>query len=105
MPEIDAIIHQPARLRIMAALMSVAHDERVDFSYLKTLLGITDGNLGAHLAKLEEAGYIAMEKVFVARKPRTFLAATEKGKGAFREHVAALQAIVDASKPPKNNDE
>ncbi len=99
MADIDAIIHQPVRLRIMAALMSLTRGERIDFTYLKSLLSITDGNLGAHLLKLEEAGYIAVEKTFVARKPRTFLAATDKGKVAFRDHVAALQAIVDASKP------
>ena len=99
MANIDAIIHQPVRLRIMAALMSLAIDKRVDFSYLKELLATTDGNLGAHLLKLEEAGYIEIEKTFVARKPRTFIIATHRGKAAFRDHVAALQAIVDLSKP------
>lgn len=94
MPELDAIIHQPARLQIMAALCSLRSREQVDFSYLKTKLGLTDGNLGAHLLTLEEAGYLAVEKTFVARRPKTFLAATAAGRKAFAAHVAALQAIL-----------
>lgn len=94
MADIDAVIHQPVRLRIMAALVSLTTDERLDFSYLKSLLSLTDGNLGAHLLKLEEAGYIGVDKTFVARKPRTFIWATDRGKAAFADHVAALQAIV-----------
>lgn len=100
MNDVDSVIHQPVRLRIMAALMSLSNEERIDFSYLKSLLSVTDGNLGAHLLKLEDAGYIAVDKIFVSRKPRTFVTVTDKGKAAFRAHVAALQAIVDSSKPP-----
>ncbi len=96
MPNLDGVIHQPVRLRIMAALMAVGAEDRVDFTYLRDLLKTTDGNLGAHLVKLEEAGYIEVEKVFVARKPRTHLAVTDKGRVAFRQHVAALKAILDA---------
>ena len=57
MSTLNEIIHQPVRLRIMAALGGLAHREQVDFSYLKEKLGLTDGNLGAHLRALEEAGY------------------------------------------------
>jgi len=98
MANINELIHQPVRLQIMAALVSLDPEDQVDFTYLRNLLDLTDGNLGAHLAKLENAGYIKLEKTFVARKPRTFIAATAKGRGAFEEHVEALKAIVNTNK-------
>ncbi|MHC4927889.1 MAG: transcriptional regulator, partial [Planctomycetota bacterium] len=58
----------------------------------------TDGNLGAHLSKLEEAGYIKIEKVFVAKKPKTYISLSGKGRDALTEHIAALQQIVKAIK-------
>jgi DNA-binding MarR family transcriptional regulator len=94
MPELNETIHQPVRLRVMAALVTLAPADEVDFTYLRDLLDVTDGNLGAHLRKLEEAGYIAVNKTFVARKPRTFVAATAAGRQVFQEHVAALEAIL-----------
>ncbi|MCU0522770.1 MAG: transcriptional regulator [Anaerolineae bacterium] len=94
MPELNETIHQPVRLRIMAALVTLSADEEVDFTYLRELLNVTDGNLGAHLRKLEEAGYIAVNKTFVERKPRTYVSATAAGRGVFREHVAALETIL-----------
>ena len=98
MPEIDTIIHQPARLKIMASLMSLEPGEQVDFVYLRKILKLTDGNLGAHLTKLENAGYIKIEKTFIARKPRTFINATGKGRDAFQDHIAALEAIIHGKK-------
>jgi DNA-binding MarR family transcriptional regulator len=94
MDELDPIIHQPARLQIMSALSQLKANDRVDFTYLKDNLGLTDGNLGAHLATLEAKGYIALEKEFVARRPKTFVAATAAGRDAFTRHVAALQSIL-----------
>ncbi len=94
MPELNEIIHQPVRLRIMAALVTLESDSEVDFTYLRELLDVTDGNLGAHLRKLEEAGYIATNKMFVDRKPRTFVSVTPAGRKVFDEHVAALEAIL-----------
>ncbi len=94
MPELNEIIHQPVRLRIMAALVSLEPGNEVDFSYLRDLLEVTDGNLGAHLRKLEEAGYIAVNKTFIDRKPRTFVGVTDTGRRVFQEHVAALEAIL-----------
>ena len=96
MPELNETIHQPIRLRIMAALVTLAPDEELDFSTLRKLLDVTDGNLGAHLRKLEEAGYIAVTKVFVERKPRTYVAITSSGRKVFNQHVAALQAILNS---------
>ena len=95
MAQLDSIIHQPVRLRIMSSLMVL---EQVEFTYLRDLLKVTDGNLGAHLAKLEEAGYIRIDKTFVARKPRTFVSATGKGRDAFEVHITALKEIVEGPK-------
>jgi DNA-binding MarR family transcriptional regulator len=94
MDSLDAIIHQPARLQIMAALCQLRATDKVDFAFLKKSLGLTDGNLGAHLATLEEKGYIEMDKAFVSRRPKTFVSATAPGRRAFATHVAALQAIL-----------
>jgi DNA-binding MarR family transcriptional regulator len=94
MAELNETIHQPVRLRIMAALVTLEAGNEVEFTYLRDLLQVTDGNLGAHLRRLEEAGYIAVNKTFVARKPRTFVAVTAVGRQVFQEHVAALEAIL-----------
>src|SRR5437762_3136590 len=94
MAELDDLIHQPVRLRIMAALCSLEPREQVDFSYLKDKLNLTDGNLGAHLRALEDAAYIAVEKTFVERRPKTFVATSAAGRKAFAAHVAALQSIL-----------
>ncbi len=96
MAKLNELIHQPVRLRIMAALISVEDDAQLEFTYLRDLLKLTDGNLGAHLRKLEEAGYVQLIKTFVARKPRTYVVVTSQGQRAFEEHVAALEAIVHA---------
>ncbi|MGH7977132.1 MAG: transcriptional regulator, partial [Limisphaerales bacterium] len=71
MAELNFTIHQPARLQIMASLMALESGAQMDFSSLGKLLKLTDGNLGAHLQTLEEAGYVKIEKKFVERKPRT----------------------------------
>ena len=94
MAELNETIHQPVRLRIMAALVALNPGDEVDFTYLRGLLDVTDGNLGAHLRKLEEAGYIAVNKTFVERKPRTYVSATAEGRKVFKEHVAALESIL-----------
>ncbi len=94
MAELNETIHQPVRLRIMAALVTLETNNEVEFTYLRHLLGVTDGNLGAHLRKLEEAGYITVNKVFVDRKPRTYISATSQGRIAFQEHVAVLESIL-----------
>jgi DNA-binding MarR family transcriptional regulator len=94
MSALNETIHQPVRLRIMATLVALEPAVEVDFSYLRDLLEVTDGNLGAHLRKLEEAGYIAINKTFVDRKPRTFVAVTAAGRKVFRNHVAALELIL-----------
>jgi DNA-binding MarR family transcriptional regulator len=94
MSTLNETIHQTVRLRIMAALVTLKTDEEVDFTYLRKLLDVSDGNLGAHLRKLEEAGYIVVQKVFEERKPHTYIAASPDGRKVFQEHVEALEAIL-----------
>jgi DNA-binding MarR family transcriptional regulator len=94
MAELDEIIHQPVRLRLMAALVAIRTGESADFTFLRDMLGVTDGNLGAHLRRLEDAGYIEQIKKFVDRKPRTYISATERGRKVFRSQVAALEEIL-----------
>ena len=98
MAKLDNIIHQPFRLQIMSALVALDPGEQVDFVYLRKILNLTDGNLGAHLARLEGAGYIRIEKTFISRKPRTFINVTGKGRDAFDEHTAALKKIIGGPK-------
>jgi DNA-binding MarR family transcriptional regulator len=94
MDDYDKVIHQPIRLQIMAALTSLEEDEQLNFVDLRLLVKATDGNLGAHLQKLEEAEYIKTEKAFVDRKPRTWVRATSEGTRAYQQHVQFLRNIV-----------
>ncbi len=96
MSEGNPIIHQATRLKIMASLNKLGADAALDFTGLKTILDTTDGNLGTHLDALDKAGYIAVEKSFEGRKPRTRVKATPAGRRAFVEHVAYLRNIIDS---------
>ena len=98
MPDLDPVIHQPVRLRIMASLAALHETESAEFTFLRELLGLTDGNLGAHVRKLEDEGYLQVEKTFVQRKPRTFIALSDKGRKAFKGHIAALEAILGSKR-------
>ena len=95
MAELNEIIHQTVRLRIMAALVALDRNDEIDFTALRELLDVTDGNLGAHLHKLEEADYINVNKTYVDRKPRTYVSVNTKGRKVFQEHVEALQSIIN----------
>lgn len=92
---IDEVIHQRTRLAIMATLAGV---ERMDFNDLKAQLGLTDGNLSAHLASLAKAGYVNISKSFRGRKPRTALSQTAKGRKALTNYVDLLKGILDKAK-------
>lgn len=96
MAELDEIIHQPLRLRIMAALNVLPVGTGLEFSRLKKLTGATDGNLGAHIETLARAGYVAVTKAFLGKKPQTTVTATPAGRGAFTRHVASLRQIIEA---------
>jgi len=96
MPELDDIIHQPLRLRIMAALQALPVGEGLEFARLKKLTGATDGNLGAHIETLSKVGYVAVDKSFVGKRPQTRVTATATGRGAFARHVASLREIIES---------
>jgi len=87
---LDRLIHQPTRLAIMAVLYSC---EGADFIYLKNTTGLTKGNLSSHLSKLEEAGYIEIEKSFKGKFPHTTCRLTEQGRKAFAEYWAKWQGL------------
>lgn len=90
----DQIIHQPIRLKIMAALKALPANEKLEFVRLKALVGATEGNLGAHITTLEGAGYIDVEKDFADKRPRTRIALTTAGRRAFEDYTAYLREII-----------
>ena len=90
----DEIIHQSLRLKIMAALHAEPKGEALEFSRLKAIVQATDGNLGSHLTTLEKAGYVAIAKDFVGKKPRTRVAITAEGSSAFRKHFDYLRDVL-----------
>lgn len=92
----DEIIHQSTRLRIAATLNALPNGELMEFGKLKSILGATDGNMATHLAALEKAGYIAVEKDFVGKKPRTRVSLTRVGRKAFERHVAYLKDLLES---------
>ncbi len=96
MGSLNELIHQPARLRIMAILAAISPERQATFGFLKATCELTDGNLGAHLRRLEEAGYVTIVKTFVRQKPQTYVEITAAGRRAFEEHRAALQAILQS---------
>lgn len=90
--DIDQTIHAPTRLKILAVLRVV---ERADFTYILNQTGLTRGNLSANLRKLEEAGYVRIEKTFVERIPRTLVSLTAEGQKAIQEYRENMQLILD----------
>jgi len=88
--EIDRLVHEPARLAVMSLLYVV---ESADFIFLMNQTGLTWGNLSAHMTKLEEAGYIEVEKTFKAKRPNTSLRLTEKGREAFRGYALQMKQV------------
>ncbi len=92
---IDEVIHGRVRLGIMAFLSGAV---TADFNTLKARLQATDGNLSAHLRKLEDAGYVAVAKSFVDRKPLTTLTLTDAGRQAFTTYLDAIGKLVDGQR-------
>ena len=91
LPELNPIIHGKLRLALLSLLVGI---EEADFTWLRQKTGSTDGNLGAQMIKLEEAGYVSMEKRFVGRKPQTIYRITASGRTALSEYVQALKQIL-----------
>jgi DNA-binding PadR family transcriptional regulator len=94
LPELNPVIHGKLRLALLSLLSTV---EEAEFTWLRGKTGSSDGNLGAQLLKLEEAGYVAVEKKFVLRKPQTLYRMTEPGRQALTEYVQALKKLLGSA--------
>ena len=90
---LDTTVHGPIRLGVMTALQI---DGPLDFTTLKKRLNITDGALGLHLRKLEDAGYITCRKAFVGRRPRSTYRITPRGHKALADYLNTIQRVIDA---------
>ena len=90
--DIDRTVHAPARLMILAFLSAV---DSADFTFLLNQTGLTRGNLSSHLQKLEEAGYISVQKEFVDRIPRTLIRLTDEGREAIQTYRETMRQVVD----------
>jgi DNA-binding MarR family transcriptional regulator len=94
MEQPDNLIHQPVRLKIMAALKALPLPESIEFVRLRKIVDATEGNLGSHIQTLEQASYIAVEKDFADNKPRTRIKLTKQGRRAFEDYVAYLKDLI-----------
>ena len=90
--EIDKIIHEPARLKIIAKLYVV---ERADFLFIMRQTGLTQDNVSGHLNKLENAGYVEIVKGFLGKRPQTMISLTKKGRESFREYMKNMREMFD----------
>jgi DNA-binding PadR family transcriptional regulator len=94
LPELNPVVHGKLRLALLSLLTGV---DEAEFTWLRAKTGSTDGNLGAQLMKLEEAGYVAVEKKFVQRKPQSLYRITETGREALADYVRALKRLLGAA--------
>ncbi|MCK4817871.1 transcriptional regulator [bacterium] len=90
--DIDKLIHEPARLKLLAQLYVV---ESADFLFLMRQTGLTQGNVSGHLTKLESAEYIEIEKGYAGKRPQTIISLTKKGRRAFKKYVQSMQQVFD----------
>ena len=90
--ELDKLIHEPARLAVMALLYVL---ESADFTFLMNQMGLSWGNLSTHLTRLEEAGYIEVEKSFKGKRPNTHLRLTPAGRQAFQDYRDSMTRMLD----------
>jgi DNA-binding HxlR family transcriptional regulator len=91
LPELNPVVHGRLRLALLSLLCGV---EEAEFTWLRAKTEATDGNLGAQLLKLEEAGYVAVKKKFVLRKPQTLYRITKSGRQALSDYVQALKQLL-----------
>ncbi|GII01255.1 winged helix-turn-helix domain-containing protein [Planobispora takensis] len=92
--DLDEVIHAPVRLSIMAALAAA---ERAEFRFLRDTIEVSDSLLSKHIITLEDAGYVEVEKVFVGKRPRTWLSLTDDGRRAFDDYVSVLKRLTEGS--------
>jgi DNA-binding MarR family transcriptional regulator len=90
--EIDKLIHEPARLKIIAQLYVV---ESADFLFLMRQTGLSQGNVSGHLSKLEDAAYVEIEKGYIGKRPQTMISLTKKGREMFKEYVKNMREFFD----------
>jgi DNA-binding MarR family transcriptional regulator len=95
MDQPDNLIHQPVRLKIMAALKALPATEQIEFVRLRKIVDATEGNLGGHIQTLEQAGYVAVEKDFSENRPRTRVRLSKQGRRAFEDYVAYLRLLIE----------
>jgi DNA-binding MarR family transcriptional regulator len=93
--DIDPLIHAPIRLAVLTILATV---KNANFSFIKESVKTTDGNLSTHLTKLEEAGYIIIEKTYKGKKPQTICSISDQGREAFRKYIENLENIINKHK-------
>jgi len=89
--QLDDFIHSRIRLAIMSLLVSI---EEAEFTFVRDKVNATDGNLGMHLKKLEDVGYVSVKKEFIHRKPSSSYRLTPKGRRAFELYVARLDQMI-----------
>lgn len=94
LPELDKVVHEPARLKILAYLSAV---KSADFVFLLSRTGLTYGNLSSHMSKLEEAGYIEVEKEIKDKRPHTMLSITDAGRTAFENYRQNILVLLGES--------
>ncbi|MFM6849950.1 MAG: winged helix-turn-helix domain-containing protein [Terrabacter sp.] len=97
---LNDVVHQKARLGILAVL---AETERADFTYLKSMLDLTDGNLGRHIEVLAGSGLVHVEKGYAGKRPRTWVTITRAGRHALAEEMTAIRELLrrfESSEPP-----
>ena len=92
---LDEVVHGRVRLGVMAFLSTAGEAE---FAGLRDRLQLTDGNLSVHLRKLEEAGYVRIDKRFIGKKPNTRVVLTDEGRAAFRRYLESMAALVDGAR-------
>ena len=90
--DIDQVIHAPARLLILVNLYVV---KSLDYVFLKNQTGLSWGNLSTHLTKLENAGYVVIEKGYQGKKPQSKIELTPQGRKAFKNYKSSLQMVLD----------
>jgi len=94
LPELDPVIHAQARLRVMTTLSALPQGDRLAFPRLQELLDMSAGNLSTHLRRLEDAGYVAVEKSYRGRTPVSWVTVTRRGRRAFEDYQEALRAYL-----------
>jgi len=90
--EIDKLIHEPARLKIITQLYVV---ESADFLFLMRQTGLSQGNVSGHLSKLEDAAYVEIKKGYIGKRPQTIISLTKKGRELFKKYIKNMRELFD----------